>query len=396
MAIKGGQILHVAGAGFIVDRIQTGGITGINVNEERIEELGNYEAIGTVRDIPDLTYEIESYDVTTELESIITGGDNTEPDTTVFNLANFVPLDILSPYKTSGVYTIDTGSVAIPFLSLESMSYSFGLTDPATMTASFRGDSVFYIPGAAYRETFDGTGAQTTFSFANTALKSTIAGSDYYALSVTVDGERQRLGTDFTNTATGVEFTVAPPVGTGNVAVVYGSATQATYNDTVHDTTKPAAVRGRDVYIAIAPPLPSTSWSDWLGVQSASIDWSVSLERDEEFGNPQVVAQDFDTPEVNGSVTMKPVSVSALFAQIQAIANVTGTDIANATQDPAEMQVRIKITDPADGTTTKTLYVPDAKFVLPSLQGSVGSKLEADFEFTSASGSLDIIKADPA
>ena len=35
MSIKGGQILHVAGgpaALFVVDRIQTGGVTGINVN----------------------------------------------------------------------------------------------------------------------------------------------------------------------------------------------------------------------------------------------------------------------------------------------------------------------------------------------------------------------------
>jgi hypothetical protein len=407
MAIKGGQILHVAGgptANFVVDRIQTGGITGINVNEDRLEELGNYEAIGTLRDIPDLTFEIESYDVTTELESLLTGGDNTEGDGTLFNLANFVPLDVLSPFKASGVFTVD-GSVIVPFLSLESMSYNFSLGDPATMTATMRGDSVFYVKGSPYAETFDGGGDAGPDSYANTALKSTISGTDYYALSVMVqyDGStwtRARLGTDYTNTTTQITWLDGPngypPVGTDNIKVVYGSATQATYLQTVHDTVNPAGVRGRDVYVRLSDGAATPVWTDWLGVQSANVDWRVTLERDEEFGNPQVVAQDFDVPEVSGSVTMKPSTVTALFTQIQSIAGLTGTDIANATQDPPELGVEIKITDPSDGSTTKTLVVDDAKFVLPQLQGSVGSKLESDFSFTSSSGVLNVYKADPA
>jgi len=138
------------------------------------------------------------------------------------------------------------------------------------------------------------------------------------------------------------------------------------------------------------------TYTDWLGVQSANIDWRVTLERDEEFGNPQVVAQDFDVPETTGSISMKPTSVAALFGQIQSVAGVSGTDIANATQDPPELEVEIKIADPADGSTLKTLMVTDAKFTLPPLQGSVGSKLEADFAFTSSSGALSVYKGDPA
>lgn len=403
MAIKGGQILHVAGgpaANFVVDRIQTGGITGININEDRLEELGNYEAIGTVRDIPDLTFEIESFDSSTELESLLTGGDNTEAAGTVFNLANFVPLDVISPFKNSGLYTVGA-SVAIPYLNLESMSYNMSLTDAATMTATLRGDSVFYIPGSAYMETFDGDGATTAFNFADgPALVSSIGGDDLYALSVMVyDGtnwNRQRLGTHYTNTATGITFQAGyePPTGTNNVKVVYGSATQATYLQTVHDDTKPAGVRGRDIEIQLGDG--AAAYTDWLGVQSANVDWRVTLERDEEFGNAQVVAQDYDTPEVSGAVTMKPSTVDALFTQIQAIAGISSTEIANATQDPPELELRIRLKDPADGTTMKTLEVTDAKWQMPQIQGNVGSKLEQDFNFTSSSGVLNIHKGDPA
>ena len=398
MAIKGGQILHVAGSvtasdqgTFVVDRIQTGGLTGVNVNEERIEELGNYEAIGTIRDIPDLTFEIETYDVTTEIESVLTGGDNTEAVGTLFNLKNYEILDILSPYKTSGLFTIDNGSVIIPTLYLESASYAMSLTDPMTATFGFRGDSVFYVPGSPYRESYSGDGIQTVFSFANTALASNIGGDTYYGLAVYVDGVKQRLGSDYTNTATDVTFTTAPPTGTNNVVLVYGSATAATYGSGVHNTTDPAGVRGRDIQIQLGDGM--ATYTDWFGVQSVNIDWSVTLERDEEFNNPTVVQQDFDVPETTGSVTMKPQDVSAFITQVQDIVNIPSTDIANATDDPPELEFRAIIKDSA-GTTTKTLQVGDAKWTMPAAQGSVGSKLEVDFEFTSSSGTLNIYKGD--
>lgn len=399
MSIKGGQILHFAGAGFVIDRIQTAGITGINVNEERIEELGNFEAVGTVRDIPDITYEVESFDVTTELESVLTGGANDEADGHKFDLGQYVPIDILSPYKTStGVYTI-SGSVIVPFLNLESMSYNMTLGDPATMTATLRGDSAFMVPGSAYRHVGDGTGSSQLYSFANTALLSAIGGDDYYALSVMykdTDGiwKRARLGTDYINTSSG--FTGTFPVGTNNVVAVYGSAAQATHNQGVHEPppAKPAGARGRDIEIMIGNG--SGNYSDWLGVQSANVDWRITLERDEEFGNNQIVAQDFEVPEVSGSVTMKPRDVGALFAQVQAIAGIGSSEIANITADPPALELLFAQKDPASGDVLKTLHVPDAKFVLPSLQGTVGQKLEVDFTFTSETGVLEVYKGEMA
>jgi len=399
MAIKGGQILHVSG-GFVIDRIQTGGVTGINVNEDRLEELGNYQAIGTLRDIPDLTFELESFDVTTELESLLLGGDNSEADGTLFDLSLFVPIDIISPFKGGGqAFTID-GGVIVPFLSLESMSYTFSLTDPATMTATLRGDGVFYIKNdSPYYETFSGDGSTVTFAFTNApALKSTISGNDYFALSLQYDDgsgwKRQRLITDYTNQGADFTFLTPPVTGTDNIKVVYGSATQATYNQAVHDDTKPTGVRGRDVFVRLSDGVMVTpTFTDWLGVQSANVDWSVTLERDEEFGNPQIVAQDFDTPEVSGSITMKATDNDALFQQILDIGKIAANDIANATQDPPELDVEIKVVDDT-GTTTKTLIVPDAKFTMPQIQGQVGSKLEQDFSFTSSAGILNIYKAD--
>lgn len=407
MAIKGGQILHTVN-GFLIDRIQTGGVNSLNINEDRIEELGNYQAIGTTRDIPDLTFELETYDMSTAIENIITGRTETfGTATTVLDLVGeYTNVDILSPYKGAGSFDV-IKSIAVPFLYPESLSYSFALNDPASLTASFRGDSIFYSPGDVYRETWDGDDVTAIFTYgggtggvAGPSLKAVIDGVDYFALSVTVDGVKQRQGAalDYTATATAVTFNAGsePATGTANVVVVYASATVATYAQSVHTTTVPVAVKGRNVEIIVADSGGGNPVS-WTGVQSASVDWSVSLERDEEFNNPFVVGQDFDTPDVSGSISLKPSNATELFTKIMQAAGVTATDqVATASNDVLEMEVTFKIMDPADGSTLKTLVVPDAKFLLPALSGTVGSKLETDFTFTSSGGVLDVVVGDPA
>ena len=49
MAIKAGQILHDA-EGYVIDRIQSAGVGSLNIPEEKIKELGNFNTVATVRD----------------------------------------------------------------------------------------------------------------------------------------------------------------------------------------------------------------------------------------------------------------------------------------------------------------------------------------------------------
>lgn len=527
MAIKAGQILHVGGDGLVIDRIQTAGITNINVNEERLEELGNYDAVGTIRDTPDLSFEIETFDMGTEVEEMLTGGDGTLANDSKIDLEDSsVPIDIISPYKSSGAFSAVAG-VVVPYLTLESASYNFSLNDVATSTFGLRGDSVFYSPGAVYRETFAGDDSTTVFNFANTAYKSTISGADYYALSavlitdpvdgvraqgtltmdtqpsdgdtITIDSKtytwqatltdadgniyigadlagaqanlvaamdltgtagtdyaasmtrhptvnmaafaandavltakaegtagnsiattetftagtnvfdaatlgtttagvnhvaatvsRQRLTDDYTNTSAAITMLTAPATGE-TLAVTYGSGTDDTYAQSVHTTTSPIGVRGRNIKVTLDPD--GASPITFVGVQSLSVDWSITLERDEEFGNPNIVAQEAsDVPEVTGTLTMKPADVDAFFLKIQQTQGLTGTDIANATQEPTAIAVDIEVQDPTTGINTKTLHIPDAKFSVPAINPSVGNKLETDFTFTSQGGTLEIYK----
>lgn len=474
MAIKAGRILHVAN-NFVVDRIQTGGPGNLNIPQERVNEVGNYETVAIVRDTPELTFSLDSYNVDTELEALLTGSadPSADPAGTKYDLAVTKPFDVVSHFKSPDGAFEGVKGVAIPALTLESASYRFGMKENAGQQFSLRGDSLYYIPGTPYREVFAGTGAQTEFTLAKTALKYASAGANLYVLSVIVDGQRMVPGTDYTSIATKVTFATAP-ANNAVIAVVYGSATTATF-ETVHQgvSVKPAAIRGRDLdvyfstevtratvtnklldtdvvtlttgaahgigvgetitvsigdavfdgtFVTVSGTTGSTvkyakTHADvlteaatgtitgavevrWSGVQSATVDWKVTLEDDWEFGNKHAVSRDYtDTPDVTGQVELRPADVDALFTKLRQITGVTSGDVIGP-DSVVTGALRIVLRNPESGGTTsaaagatlKTLYVPAAEFTLPGYEARVQQKLATTLSYTSKDGVLEVYK----
>jgi hypothetical protein len=399
MAIKAGQILHDAN-GFVVDRIQTGGVSNLNIPEEKIYELGNYETVATVRDIADLSFEVESLDVSTEIESLLLGKDPTASvDGSEFDFIEALPLDVISPFKASGAFNIVKG-IAVPYLSLESSTYRFGVRQNSTQSFTLKGDSVYYVPGTPKYQEFTLVNNTLTYNFAQTALKYVESGDDIYALSACVKNEstnaykRLFFGTDFTNTSAGIT-TLADWFDEGytKLHVVYGTATAATYSQAVHQdaSVKPAAVRGKDIDVYLTDnSLATPALARWSGVQSFEVTRRVNLEADEEFGNYHYVAQDYDTADVTGSITVKPVDTSDLWAKIHQIANVPTTTEIVGPYTAAPLGLELRVSHPDTGVRLKTLYVEDAKFTLPNVQGQVQQKVSVTFNFTSDGGNLKV------
>lgn len=404
MAIKAGQILHV-GNGFLVDRIQSAGAGSVNVNTERIEELGNYQAVATTRDIPDLSFELETFDMGTEMHEILFNAGAGDAAGTVYHVETMInPMDIISPFKGEGLFTSVRGLI-IPYLNVESLSYNFSIDNAASLSVGMRGDSIFYVPGGVYREAFVGTGAATSFTYgagtggvAGPSLKSVISGADWFVLGAMTEDttttpstwKRLRRTIDYTDTNAAITI-VGPalPV-TTNLWVVYGNAAEPTYLQTVHKAvaaTTPAAVKGRHIEVQFGAGPTS-----WLGVQSASVEWRATLERDEEFNNPNIVDSDFDVPEVSGTITMKAATAASLFDQILAIQGVTSPDIVNAVSEPPQVDLRLLVKSPETGAVIQTLQIPDAQFDPNAIAGQVGNKLEVDFTYTSAGGDLNVVK----
>jgi hypothetical protein len=399
MAIKAGQILHT-GNGFVIDRIQSAGVGNVNIPEEKIYELGNYNTVATIRDIPDLSFDMESFDMSTEIESLLL---NLDPTTSVngdaFDFGLSVPLDIVSPFKAgSGAFNIVKG-LAVPYLNLERATYRFGLKQSASAQFTLRGDSIYYIPGSPYYQTFTNAGA-VTYSFTNTALEYVESGNSNYALSVCLHSsttpslyKRLFYGTDYTNTSTGFTLLANTSATYNRVSVVYGSATAATYNASVHQGTsvKAAGIRGKDIDVYVSDGAATPTWTRWAGVQTAEMTRSVNIENDEEFGNSKFVSSGYDTADVTGSIGIKAVDADELWSKIAAVTNVATNKIAGP-QSSIPLGVEIRVSDPDTSAVVKTIYCPDARFVVPGVQGRVQTKLETTFSFTSDSGSMTVYK----
>jgi hypothetical protein len=410
MAIKAGQILHDA-YGFVVDRIQTGGATGLNIPEEKVYEVGNFQAVATVRDTPDLSFDLESFDVSTEIEALMTFTDPTlAVDGDMFDLSTMVPMDVISPIKDGwNIFTASRG-VVIPYLTLESSSYRFEVRGNSSQRHTLRGDSYFFVDGSPYYEEYDGDGTTTAFNFTHgPAQPYSYLGQTYYALGACIvypnrTYKRLFFGDDYTNTANGLVLTDPALAPTGStIKVVYGSTQVATYtqagntpaphNHKVHEdvTYKPAAVRGKNVDIYLGDNAATPTFSRWTSVQSAEVNWRVTLDQDREFGNAQYVAQDHDVPEVSGNVVVRPRDVAELWDRVYDIAGVPRGNVAGPLTSVG-VPMEIRVSDPDSGVRLKTLYVPDARFKPPAISGRVQTKLEPTFEWTSDGGTLQIYK----
>lgn len=409
MAIKGGDIIHV-GNQLLVDRAQTAGPGNVNINIEKVYELGNYKAVGQVRDIPDLSFSVESLDVTAHFESMLMGHDDYDivANGTQFDISRTLPLDVVSQFKpgklASNLYDV-VGSVCVPYLVVESINYKYGVTDKATQTFNMKGDSIFYAPGAGVIENHAGTNANNqAISLTNAAYPytgDTVAGTRY-ALSVTIaeTGTRLRPGSDYTENGTGagdaksVTLTVLKAVPANQtIRIVYTTSAAKQYTQDVHalaSATRPAAIKGRDIEVMVGGKTITDRWSM---VQNASVDYKVNLDKDMEFGNQQVVSQDFEVPDVSGQVEIKPRTFDELYQRVLEVTNVSNKQVAGALSSEP-MDLVVKLHSPDTGAVLKTLYVPDARFTVPSVQGKVQSKTSVQFSWSSDTGVLYVYKGD--
>lgn len=427
MAIKAGQILHAMNQ-FVVDRIQTGGPGNLNIPTERIYELGNYESVAIVRDIPDLSFNLDCLDVGTEVEALLTKGESnysTDPDAdadgTMYDLNTAKPIDIVSPWKpgqTAASPFQAVRGVAIPQLSLESASYRYGLRDNAGETFTLRGDSIFYTPAHPWTQVEPGDGVTTAFTFdadgsgPHTASTYNAGGTNTYALNVSVNGEYQRLGVDYTETSSGITFTTAPANG-AVIRIVYAADVgdypqdgNDPYGHVVHQgvSVKPAAIKGKDIRVLVGTAGATPTLTDkWTDVQSFNLDWRLTLEDDFEFDNAKAVSREpTGPPELSGSVELKPQTVEALFAKLEQITGVTAGQVIGP-QSSVQVPLAVQLKNPgsggtsavAEGAVLKTLYVEDARFSIPGYEGRANQKLVQTINFESDTGDLKVYKGDP-
>lgn len=402
MAVKAGQIIHT-GDTVLVQRLQTAGPGQLNINQQRIAELGNYKSVAVTRDTPDLTFTMESYDVTTAPEALFVKGSSP------YDMGKPKNIDITSQWKagedTDTPFQV-VESVAIPQLALESLSYRFGIRDNAAQTFTLRGDSIFYNPGATLVEEFVATGtAGQIIALAHPAgaYNGDAVAGPRRLLNLSVGGKRLIYGVDYTETPSGAgafRTTTATIIGaqvTGaTIKAVYFTNDVTSYAQSVHTapSVKPAAIRGKDITLLFN----GVALTDrWTGIQSVNIDQRFTIQRDEEMGNPYAVATDYsDVPTVSGSMTIRfrdPQDFHARLVEALGIASATEA-IGPLKGTPRRLDVVLH--HPDTGAVLKTLEVPDAVVALPGYSARVNTKLDMQLNFESESGTLTALAGAPA
>ena len=420
MAIKGGDLLHVGGT-VLIERAQTAGPGQVNLSPEKIYELGNYLGLGTVYDIPDLSFAMDSLDATAQFEAILCGADfGTMIDGDSLNFAASPPLDVLSEIK-NGVNQVNpdqvAGSAVIPYLNLESVAYNFGVKVNAKQTATLKGDSLFYNPAGstAYTQSTVGTAtANQSIILTNSAYEyngAVLDGTKYVLAARLKSGQRLFYGADYTEAAviTGnvaaVTVTILAPVPTtDSIILVYASDTVSSYpmgntggpppvgGFQADTATTPAAIRGKDIEVFIGAGALVNLTDRWTSVQTVTADWKVTLDQDREFSNSQLVSQDFFVPEVSGTIVVKPRNYADLYNKVATTAGLaTKTEVGGAVTT-VPLPLTVVLHSPTNGAVLKTIYVPDARFTIPGFSGAVQAKLEVTFPWTSDQGIMTVYK----
>lgn len=410
MSIRAADILHTGRGNQLISRLQNVGPGGLQIATETIRETGNFKSVAILRDSPDLSFSMNSYDVSTTLEQLLT--DSATVPGGGIDMTFLKPTTILGQVKPGvsapAPFSV-VRSVASPTLYPERISYRFAVSQNSTVDVTLRGDSVFYCPGPSFCQVVAGTNAANqSIVTTNPAGLYTNQGTDTRVLSVDVDGQRLIEGADYTAVAaapgdpysvTTVTLLAAVPT-TSKISVVYFSNASLSYLQSVHPlaSTLPAAVKGRDVRIYIGATydpanVAASAAFRWSGVQSATVDLSNTVARDFELGNNAAVTiEPEDTPTLSGVVSLRARNAAELFTRLRQITGVTDVDKAIGPDNAAELALDIVILDSL-GAVQKRLHIPDARFSLPGYNAQVGQRVDFDLNWGSDTGTLKVFAA---
>lgn len=405
MSIRAGQLVLTHDGELLLERVQNAN-GQLNVPTEVIKELGNPRSVATVRDTPDLTYTLQSFDCTVAVEEWLTGVNIS--GATGVDLVNCQGRNLITQLRsgngTTAADDVINGSFVAPAVLVERISYRFAVQENSTMDLTLRGDAQFINPGPAYVESAMGTGASgQDIVLTNVAGSYDDSSGTHYALAVVCNGQRLTPDVDYTEGVTGagsyrsVTVTlVAAYETTETIEVIYFSNVPRSIGSDDFDADSndyPAALRGKSVQIYIGgydpDDIPGSQVNRWTGVRSATAEWAQQVSGDYELGNPFAYAREADDiPTVTGSVTIRPTDVDALLTRLRTITGVAADKAITADNaEPLELDLVLKA---ADGSTIKRLHIEDARFTVPGVNGQVGQKTDFELAYTSDQGSLEV------
>lgn len=397
---------------YLISRVQRGSY-GIDRRSTIYREDGNPKMVDELFDSPELSLEIESFDISPRLEFMYAGVDYDQAVSGTY--VTFEQLskkvDILSPINNSptpsaGKY-ICKESVIAPGTELEELTYTFPEDGEASMRATARSSEYYIVPGGAVRETFVGEAGTTTYTFqtfssadtTNTPIKTQFYGEDAYIYYLALNDRRLYKGTDYSesyNEATNtLSFTLtnSPQNGDEIVAICGKSKPNEVAIDVYPNpqTTLPAAIKHGHIEVYFD-----------LGTGFIKIGQIISLEltgrntMDTKYELGTVFSYiSKGVPEITGRIRFRPWSPSDY---VRIIKDYVLKSATSRTFHDAELGqligVKITLRNPYNNAILKSFYAPAARLTIPGFEAVPTDDMEVEANLSIPGGEFRIYKGD--
>lgn len=382
--------LEIVGAhdSFLASRVQRVNTTADQA-VNTIDELGNPLHAGTSKDVPNVTLTFQAMDAGIKVVGALAG-----VSTSGWVAGSGVNVATSLDRSVDAIIRIRDENVAqyvkaahLRRCIIQSFTYNYTVDGDSTEEYTAVGSTKRWFTNDVIVDRLVGDGSATyTISEAFQQLKNgenaisvLVAGVYFEEVSgaPTDDGTYQLSGTTLT-------FNTGDEPATGEIImVVYQSTASGDAWTDISDDTIPAAIRGKDVVVAIAA-------ADQERVQSLSVNVNFNSQPIREMGSRQIIGYLNQVPEVTGSITVLDTDTD-LLALLSGSAT-TDSEFPMGQCAASGVALEVKLQNPADCAepfaVLKTVFLSSVSMTSEGFTANVNDNAQQTIDWRSDDGSL--------
>lgn len=428
MAIPAGHIITVGGLN-VVDRLQDTGLQNPKVPTETVRETGNDLVVGKILTEADFAFQMQSWDVSCDMMALLNGKmggtgategpASTDAVGTLYHWENCQFVNLACPWaRDTGTEGGDiTSGVLVPAYYPSALTYKFGVTANAEQTVTVNGGA-YYMSDAFPIEAIAASAFPIEEFVKPIAKASTMEtkepakvyriggfGSEKYrhVFGVLVNGVIQQEGIDYVEEGGAIPGKAATKVkikftkefaGTETVKFMYFSTTAHAIPQAAHASTvtTPAAVRGRNIEIIVAPTVKELDEAGKFtvlhGIQAFDLSATHTGTIQREMGYQDPIGYNETGIDTNGTITMDPKEEASLYSALATMTGISREEVFGYINEHA-MAMKAVIYNPAKPSEIlKSIIVPDAKFQIPGTAAKVNTTLSLPLTWESELGTF--------
>jgi len=369
---------------YFASRIQRVGLN-TDIPATDIDELGNPNKVGIVRDTPNVTVTFSAYDVGIKLWAALTGNSSSSYPALGVALGSLDEADVAIYIRDEDVADY-AKTIHGRRLQVRDFSFNYSVDGEATEDYTLIGSEKRLLKFDVVADRYV-TGT-TSFTLTQTPLQ---LKNGNYLLSVILDGEylEEVTGTPATGqySVSGTTLTTYDSRSAQLIAVYHANPTGTNWTD-ISDDSLPVAIRGRDNIIKI-----SANQID--RVQSVTINGSLNVQPVKEMGNRAIVGYQKQVPSVEGTITV--LDTDTELVDLLATGSINSGEYEFQLGEGCTgsgLNLVVEILDPCDTTSPytvlKTVVVAGLTVVGDSFTSNVNNNATQTFNWRSESGLLTV------